>query len=57
MHSNDGENALPVATDAYEAWFLHKVQEALADARPAHPHIRVMNEAQVLIDKKRRTNS
>lgn len=50
MHSNDGEKVLPVAAEAYETWFLHKVKEALADARPARLHIHVMNEAQALID-------
>lgn len=40
--------------DAYDAWFRAKVREALADPRPAVPHGRVMDEAQALIDRKRR---
>ena len=55
------EGALPVgltaAPDAYDAWFRAKVQEALADARPTVPHQQVMNEAQELIDKRRRANA
>jgi DNA-damage-inducible protein J len=40
--------------DAYDAWFRSKVQEALDDKRPAAPHRQVMDEAQALIDSKRR---
>lgn len=40
--------------DTYDAWFRSKVQEALADPRPATPHDQVMQEARVLIDEKRR---
>lgn len=40
--------------DAYDAWFRAKVQEALADPRPATPHNQVMQEARTLIDGKRR---
>jgi DNA-damage-inducible protein J len=40
--------------DAYDAWFKVKVQEALADMRPAKPHDLVMREARALIDAKRR---
>lgn len=39
---------------AHDAWFRAKVQEALADARPAVPHQQVMDEAQALIARKRR---
>jgi DNA-damage-inducible protein J len=39
---------------AHDAWFRAKVQEALDDRRPTIPHARVMNEAQALIDRKRR---
>lgn len=39
---------------AHDAWFRAKVQEALADTRPALPHDDVMDEAQALIDRKRR---
>ena len=55
------EGALPaglaVDPDAYDAWFRAKVQEALADNRPTTPHREVMDEAQALIDKKRRARS
>jgi len=40
--------------DAYDAWFRAKVQEALADSRPATLHNQVMQEARALIDGKRR---
>ena len=55
------EGALPAGLAAdpetYDAWFRAKVQEALADRRPAVPHRRVMDEAQALIDRKRRTRA
>ncbi|WP_313137862.1 type II toxin-antitoxin system RelB family antitoxin [Paracoccus jeotgali] len=38
---------------AYDAWFRAKVQEALADPRPATPHDQVMREARALIEGKR----
>jgi len=38
---------------AHDAWFRAKVQEALADTRPAVPHDDVMDEAQAPIDRKR----
>lgn len=41
----------------HDAWFRAKVQEALNDTRPAVPHQRVMDEAQALIDRKRRARS
>lgn len=40
--------------DAYDAWFRAKVQQALDDPRPTLSHDQVMDEAQALIDKKRR---
>ena len=40
--------------DAHDVWFRAKVQEALADQRPAKPHDQVMREARALIDGKRR---
>ena len=43
--------------DAYDAWFRAKVQEALDDPRPAVPHAQVMQEAQALIDEKRRAQT
>jgi len=52
------EGALPVGLtadpDAYDAWFRTKVQEALVDTRPLVSHQEVMDEAQALIDSKRR---
>ena len=55
------EGALPaglaVDSDAYDAWFRAKVQEALADSRPPVSHRETMDQAQVLIDKKRRARS
>jgi len=55
------EGGLPagLTTDpeAYDAWFRAKVQEALDDKRPSVPHRKVMDEAQALIDKKRRARS
>lgn len=55
------EGGLPagLVTDpqAHDAWFRAKVQEALADSRPAVPHQQVMDEAQALIDRKRRARS
>ncbi|MDU9004762.1 type II toxin-antitoxin system RelB family antitoxin [Sedimentitalea todarodis] len=43
--------------DAYDAWFRAKVQEALDDPRPAVPHTQAMQDAQALIDEKRRAGS
>ena len=43
--------------DAYDAWFRAKVQEALDDPRPAASQARVMEDAQALIDGKRRARS
>lgn len=55
------EGALPagltVDPDAYDAWFRAKVQEALDDTRPPVPHQQVMDEAQALIDRKRRART
>ncbi|WP_158044332.1 type II toxin-antitoxin system RelB/DinJ family antitoxin [Skermanella pratensis] len=52
------EGALPAGLtttpEAYDAWFRAKVHEALADTSPAAPHQHVMDEAQALIDRKRR---
>lgn len=42
---------------AYDAWFRSKVQQALADPRPAMPHAQVMDEVQTLIDRKRRARA
>jgi DNA-damage-inducible protein J len=43
--------------EAYDAWFRSKVREALDDPRPAVPHQQVMDEAQAIIDRKRRARS
>lgn len=43
--------------DAYDAWFRAKVREALNDTRPAVSHRQVMDEAQALIDRKRRARA
>ena len=55
------EGGLPAGLVAdpqvHDAWFRAKVQEALADERPAIPHRQVMGEAQALIDRKHRTRS
>lgn len=39
---------------AHDAWFRAKVQEALADSGPTHPHAKVIDEAHALIEGKRR---
>lgn len=39
---------------AHDAWFREKVREALADVQPTEPHQQVMQQAQALIDRKRR---
>jgi len=44
-------------SSAYDAWFRVQVQEALNDVRPAIPHQQVMDEVQVLIDRKRRAHA
>jgi DNA-damage-inducible protein J len=55
------EGALPaglaVDPEAYDTWFRAKVHEALSDPRPASRHDAVMDEAQAVIDKKRRARS
>jgi len=55
------EGALPAGLtadpEAHDAWFRAKVREALADSRPAAPHQQVMDEAQALIDRKRRAKA
>lgn len=55
------EGGLPVGLtadpEAHDAWFRAKVQEALDDTRPTVPHQQVMDEAQALIDRKRRARS
>jgi DNA-damage-inducible protein J len=38
---------------SYDAWFKAKVHEALDDTSPTIPHEQVMDDIQVLIDRKR----
>ena len=42
---------------AYDTWFRAKVHESLADTRPPVSQERVMEEAQAIIDEKRRARS
>ena len=55
------EGTLPVGlivdSDAYDAWFRAKVRDALDDSRPRVSHKRAMEDAQALIDRKRRARS
>jgi DNA-damage-inducible protein J len=55
------EGGLPagLTTDpeAHDAWFRAKVREALADTRATVSHRQVMDDAQALIDKKRRART
>lgn len=55
------EGGLPagLTTDpeAHDAWFRAKVREALAYTRPDVPHQQVMDEAQAMIDRKRRARA
>ena len=55
------EGGLPAGfatdSDAYDAWFRAKVEEALEDAGPSIPHAQAMQDAQALIVAKRRTES
>jgi DNA-damage-inducible protein J len=45
---------LAVDPQAHDAWFRAKVREALSDTQAALPHSQVMDEAQALIDARRR---
>jgi DNA-damage-inducible protein J len=55
------EGALPAGLtadpEAYDVWFRTKVREALEDTGPRVSHVRVMGEAQDLIDRKRRARA
>ena len=55
------EGALPAGLTcdqaAYDSWFRAKVHEALTDLHPPVPHGQVMEEAQAIIDEKRRARS
>jgi DNA-damage-inducible protein J len=48
---------LTAEPEAYDEWFRAKVREAMDDTRPPIPHKKVMDEAQALIDRKRRAGS
>ncbi|MGQ2907073.1 MAG: type II toxin-antitoxin system RelB/DinJ family antitoxin [Aliihoeflea sp.] len=48
---------LTVDPEAHDTWFRAKVQEALDDKRPTIPHRQVIEEAQALIDNRRRARS
>jgi len=45
---------LTLTPEAHDDWFRAKVREALEDHRPVTSHQQVMDEAQALIDRKRR---
>ncbi|AQT88168.1 TPA: type II toxin-antitoxin system RelB/DinJ family antitoxin [Enterobacter kobei] len=55
------EGGLPVGLttdpEAHDKWFRAKVHEALSDSQPDVPHQQVMDEAQDLIDRKRRARA
>lgn len=55
------EGGLPAGltadTAAYDSWFRAKVQEALNDSAPAISHGEMMDEAQALIERKRRAKA
>ena len=55
------EGGLPVGltvdAEVYDAWFRAKVQEALADPDQPTAHEAVMDEAQAIIDRKRRART
>jgi len=48
---------LTTTPEAYDAWFRAKVHEALEDERPGVNHQEVMDEAQLIIDRKRRAGA
>jgi DNA-damage-inducible protein J len=48
---------LTAAPEAYDAWFRAKVHEALQDQRPGVDQQQVMDEAQRIIDRKRRAGA
>ncbi|MAS36254.1 MAG: type II toxin-antitoxin system antitoxin, RelB/DinJ family [Anaerolineaceae bacterium] len=45
---------LTATSEAHDVWFREKVREAILDERPDLPHQEMMDEVQMLIDKKRR---
>jgi len=48
---------MTTSPEAYDAWFRAKVHEALEDDRPGLDHQQVMDEAQQIIDRKRRAGA
>ncbi len=48
---------LTTSPEAYDAWFLAKVHEALENDRQGVDHQRVMDEPQQIIDLKRRSGA
>ncbi|RAP65758.1 addiction module antitoxin [Achromobacter sp. HZ01] len=48
---------LTLDSEAHDAWFTAKVREALASTQADVPHRQVMDEAQALIDRKRRAKA
>lgn len=57
--SNEGGLPAGMTTDAeaHDAWFRAKVREAMQDTQPPVAHQQVMDNAQALIDRKRRARS
>ena len=55
------EGALPAGLTAdpwaYDVWFRAKVREALEETGPGLSHVKVMDETQAVIDRKRRTRA
>ena len=45
---------LTMDPEAYDVWFREKVREAIVDTQPTIAHKQVMDDAQALIDRKRR---
>ena len=55
------EGGLPVGIttdpEAHDIWFREQEREAIMDTRPGVSHLQVMDEAQTLIDRKRRAGA
>jgi len=49
--------ALTVDPAAHDVWFRARVREALAESSEAVPHTSVMEDAQAVIDRKRRAST
>lgn len=48
---------LTTTPEAYDVWFRAAVHQALEDDRPGLDHPQVMDEVQLLIDRKRRAGA